>query len=143
MATKRRTPFHWARRPNTERRVHARVRGDFPVELRLTPNEPPIFMMASDIGLGGIRAVLPRYLELFSRFELALELPIADAHSDDEIQRLQASVAVVRIEPDEEMEDGTEYDVSLSFTRIDEDAKRVIATFMLQRLLYDPNAELI
>ena len=143
MATKRRTPFNWARRPNTERRVHARVRVDFPVELRLTPNEPPVFMMASDIGLGGIRAVLPRYLELFSRFELALELPIADAYSDDEIQRLQASVAVVRIEPDEEMEEGTEYDVSLSFTRIDEDAKRVIATFMLQRLLYDPNAELI
>ena len=143
MSTKRRTPFHWARRPNTERRVHARVRVNFPVELRLTPNEPPIFMMASDIGLGGIRAVLPRYLELFSRFELALELPIADAHRDDEIERLQASVAVVRIEPDEEMEDGTEYDVSLSFTRIDEDAKRVIATFMLQRLLYDPNAELI
>ena len=143
MATKRRTPFHWARRPNTERRVHARVRINFPVEVRLSPNEPPVFMMASDIGLGGIRAVLPRYLELFSRFELALELPIADEHRDEEIQRVETAVAVVRIDPDEEMEDGTEYDVSLSFTRIDEQAQRVIGTFMLQRLLYDPDAELI
>jgi c-di-GMP-binding flagellar brake protein YcgR len=100
-------------------------------------------MMASDIGLGGIRAVLPRYLELFSRFELALELPIADEHRDEEIQRVETAVAVVRIDPDEEMEDGTEYDVSLSFTRIDEQAQRVIGTFMLQRLLYDPDAELI
>ena len=53
------------------------------------------------------------------------------------------AVAVVRVEPDEEGPPDTEYDISLSFTRLNDTQQRVIAMFMLQRLLYDMEAALI
>ena len=50
---------------------------------------------------------------------------------------------MLRIEPDEEGPADTEYDMSLSFTRLGESQQRVIAMFMLQRLLYDTDATLL
>ena len=143
MAAKRRNRFNWTRRPHTERRVHARVALEFPIELALDPSRPPVRAVVTDIGLGGVRVRFDRYLELFTRFDVAMKLPISGRDEDAVLEEIAARVAVVRIEPDEEGPPDTEYDLSLSFTRLAEEQQRVIAMFMLQRLLYDEDATLI
>lgn len=143
MAARRRNRFSWIRRPNTERRVHARVALEFPIDLALDPKRPAVRAVVTDIGLGGVRIRFDRYLELFTRFDVSMQLPV---HGDDEetvLEEISSRVAVVRIEPDEEGPADTEYDMSLSFTRLGESQQRVIAMFMLQRLLYDTDATLL
>jgi len=124
--------------------VHARVALEFPIDLALDPNRPPVRAVATDIGLGGVRIRFKTYLELFTRFDVSMTLPIHGEDEDDTtLQEIASLVAVVRIEPDEEGPAETEYDISLSFTRLAEDQQRIIAMFMLQRLLYDADATLI
>ena len=143
MASKRRNPFNWTRRPHTERRVHARVAIEFPIDLALDVSRPPVPAVVTDVGLGGVRIRFGRYLELFRRFEVTLSVPL-DGYGDElRMEKLSVRVAVVRIEPDEEGPEDTEYDISLSFTRLTEPQQRIIAMFMLQRLLYDQDAELL
>ena len=64
-------------------------------------------------------------------------------HTETALEEIASRVAVVRIEPDEEGPPETEYDMSLSFTRLGESQQRIIAMFMLQRLLYDADATLL
>ncbi|MDP6944259.1 MAG: PilZ domain-containing protein [Myxococcota bacterium] len=143
MATKRRTAFNWTRRPHTERRVHARVALEFPIDLALDPRRPPVPAVVTDVGLGGVRVRFDRYLELFQRFEVTMAIPVDGDGEETTLETVTVRVAVVRIEPDEEGPPDTEYDISLSFTRVSEAQQRAIAMFMLQRLLYDQDAELL
>jgi c-di-GMP-binding flagellar brake protein YcgR len=143
MAAKRRNRFNWTRRPNTERRVHARVALEFPIDLAIDPQRPPVRAVVTDIGLGGVRVRFDRYLELFTRFDVSMQLPVNGDHDESHLEEIASRVAVVRIEPDEEGPPDTEYQLSLSFTRLVESQQRVIAMFMLQRLLYDADATLL
>ena len=143
MAAKRRKAYSWIRRPNTERRVHARVALEFPLDVALNTKTPSVPATVLDVGLGGVRVRFDRYLELFTRFNVSMHLPVSSEADDMEMETISTSVAVVRIEPDEEGPPETEYTISLAFTRLSEADQRVIAMFMLQRLLYDPDAELL
>ena len=142
MAAKRRTRFNWSRRPNTERRIHPRVTLEFPIELSLDPKRPPVSATVTNVGLGGVRIRFDRYLELFTRFEIAMEIPVNGDDDEMRLETIETRVAVVRVEPDEEGPPDTEYDMALSFSRLDEDQQRAMAIFILQRLLYEPEANL-
>ncbi|MGB0589197.1 MAG: PilZ domain-containing protein [Myxococcota bacterium] len=142
MAAKRRTSFNWTRRPHTERRLHSRVAVEFPIDMALDPKRPPVSAVVTNIGLGGVRIRFDRYLELFTRFEVSMQIPV---NGDDDVttmETIDARVAVVRVEPDEEGPPETEYDMSLSFTRLSEEQQRAVSIFMLQRLLYDADTSL-
>ncbi len=142
MAAKRRTRFNWTRRPNTERRLHPRVAIEFPIELALDPKRPTVAGVVTDVGLGGVRIRFGRYLELFSRFEVSIQIPVATNEDDLCMETITSRVAVVRVEPDEEGPPETEYDMSLAFTKLDERQQRALAIFLLQRILYDAEANL-
>lgn len=142
MAAKRRTSFNWTRRPNTERRIHSRVAVEFPIDMALDPKRPPVSGVVTNIGLGGVRIRFDRYLELFTRFEISIQIPVNGDDDQTSLETIKARVAVVRVEPDEEGPPETEYDMSLSFTRLSEAQQRAVAMFMLQRLLYDAEANL-
>jgi c-di-GMP-binding flagellar brake protein YcgR len=142
MAAKRRTSFNWTRRPNTERRLHSRVALEFPIDLALDPKRPPVSAVVTNVGLGGVRIRFDRYLELFTRFEVSMQIPVNGDDDEVTLETIAARVAVVRVEPDEEGPPETEYDMSLSFTRLSETQRRAMAIFMLQRLLYDAEAAL-
>ena len=142
MAAKRRTSFNWTRRPNTERRLHSRVALEFPIDLALAPKRPPVSAVVTNVGLGGVRIRFDRYLELFTRFEVSMQIPVNGDDDEVTLETIAARVAVVRVEPDEEGPPETEYDMSLSFTRLSETQRRAMAIFMLQRLLYDAEAAL-
>ncbi len=143
MAHYKRRQHSWTRRPHTERRCYPRVRIRFPVDLEYDPKRPPLVGQSTDIGLGGLRAVYDRYFELFSRFRVEIEVPIQDRDGEMELHTISTTVAVVRVDPDEEGPEGTEYVVSLAFTRLEPDDERAMATFLLQMLLYDPDVEMI
>lgn len=139
----KRKSHDWPRRKSTERRVHPRVRMSFPIEVMIDPEAPPVRGLTLDLGLGGIRATIDRYLELFLRLQVRMDLPITERDGDVRMETVESTVAVVRIDPDEEGVEGTEYDVALAFTRSTPEQDRVIGTFLLQSLLFDPEAELL
>lgn len=141
MGDRKSTRHHWPRRGPAERRLHPRVRVQFPIAIE-DGDSPRIKGTTRDIGLGGVRVTLSRYLELFTRLSLTMELPVTDRDGDTDLEGVSATVAVVRVEPDEEVEDCDEYDVSLAFTGVSNERDRVIGTFMLQTLLFDQEAEL-
>ena len=142
MAAKRRTSFNWTRRPHTERRLHSRVDIEFPIDLALDPKRPPVPATVTNVGLGGVRIRFDRYLELFTRFDVSMQIPVNGDDDETTLETIEAPVAVVRVEPDEEGPPETEYDMSLSFTRLDEAQQRAMAIFLLQRLLYDAETSL-
>ncbi len=135
------TLHHWPRRGPAERRLHPRVKVQFPIAID-DPDGPCVEGLTCDIGLGGVRVTLSRYLELFTRLPLTVEPPVTGREGEMSLQGVAATVAVVRIEPDEEVEDCEAYDVSLAFTGVSNERDRVIGTFMLQTLLFDQEAEL-
>ena len=143
MAAKRRNRHSWTRRPNTERRIHPRVTLEFPIELSLNPKRPPVTATVTNVGLGGVRIRFDRYLELFTRFEISMEIPVNGDDDEVTLETIETRVAVVRVEPDEEGPPDTVYDMALSFTRLTETQQRALAMFSLQRLLYDAEANLI
>jgi c-di-GMP-binding flagellar brake protein YcgR len=139
-----RRPVHnWPRRPQTERRVYPRIRLSFPVSLTVSADEPPLHGMTLDVCLSGMRATFPAYFDLFDRFEIALSLPLVDRDGDVGFHQVTTTAAIVRTEPDEEGPEGTNYEVSLAFLRLEPEHERVIGSFLLQMLLYDDAARLL
>ena len=141
MADNKQRNYNWPRRGPAERRLHPRVRISFPIMVEVE-DQPRIEGHTVDLGLGGVRAILTRYLPLFTRLSLTMELPVTGREEVMRFHPVQATVAVVRIEPDEEAEEDTEYDVSLAFTGVSDERDRIIGVFMLQTLLFDRDAEL-
>ncbi len=132
----------WPRRGPTERRIHPRVAVGFPITLNVDSNAPAVEGLTVDLSLGGIRVQLQRYIELFSRLAISMELPITGRDGEVQLERVRTTVAVVRIEPDEPGPPGTSHILSLAFTLPSPDQDRVIGTFLLQTLLFDPDSEL-
>jgi len=143
MAAARRQTHQWPRRPHTERRSSTRVTLSFPMGVGIDPKRPAVTAQVHDLGLGGVRATIDRYVELFTRFEVTLELPVVDQDGETSLHPIATTGALVRIEPDEEGEPGTEYDVAISFTRTTEEQERIIALCQLQMLLFDPNCRVL
>lgn len=143
MAAAHRHTHQWPRRPHTERRSSTRVSLSFPIRVGVDPNRPAIVAQVHDLGLGGVRATIGRYVELFTRFEVTMEFPVQDQNGETAMHPITTTGALVRIEPDEEGEPGTEYDVAISFTRITEEQERVIGLCQLQMLLFDPNCRVL
>ena len=143
MAAARRTGHQWPRQPHTERRQATRVTMSFPMDVGLDPKRPPVQVQVLDISLGGVRITLNRYAELFSRFNVALELPVMGQDDEVTMHRIETTGAPVRIEPDEEGEPGTEYEAAIAFTRLTEEQERAIAMCQLQMLLFDPDCEML
>lgn len=132
----------WPRRGATERRVHARVRVSFPISLEPDESETRFEGLATDLGLGGVRVELDRHLDLFSSLHLSMDLPVTNREGVAEMHTISAAAAVVRIEPDDASAEGP-FEASLSFSKPAPEIERVLATFMLQSLLFDPSAELV
>jgi c-di-GMP-binding flagellar brake protein YcgR len=80
---------------------------------------------------------------LFDRFELSLSVPLADRDGDVGLHEVTTSAVVVRTEPDEEGPEGTVYEVSLAFSRLEPEHERIIGSFLMQMLLYDDAATLL
>ena len=140
MSDPKKSNFTWPKRGPAERRLHPRVRVKFPILMEVE-GEPRLEGMACDIGIGGVRGTVSHYIELFTRLALTLQLPTTARDGQMNMEIVEATVAVVRIEPDEETDGQVEYDVSLAFTGVSKDRDRIIGTFMLQTLLFDQLAE--
>ena len=143
MAPARRNSHQWPRQPHTERRRSTRVTMSFPMDVGLDPKRPALQAKVLDLSLGGVRVILDRYAELFSRFDVALEVPVTDPDGEVKMHRIETTGALVRIEPDEEAEPGTEYDAAIAFTRLTEEQERAIAMCQLQMLLFDPDCNVL
>lgn len=143
MATSKRMDHSWTRRPHTERRAAPRVRASFPILLDIDDNAPPLQAMTLDLGMGGVRAEVPKYFELFTRYAIRFELPVTRRDGEIVMEPIETTVAIVRIEPDEEGPPGTVYDVGLAFSRLTEAEERTLALFQLQMLLFDADVELL
>lgn len=109
----------------------------------MSASEPAIVGEVLDVAVGGLKAVVDRYVELFTRLPVALRVPVLDRDDDPTWTTVSTTAAVVRIEPDEEGDPGTVYAVSLSFSRLSADEERALALFLLQRLQIDPESELV
>lgn len=142
-AGRRRGRFIWPRRAHTERRLYPRVTIAFPVAVTLSEGEPAQVVTGLDLGLGGLRVVLDRYLELFTRFPVELELPVEGRDGAISVTPIVANVALVRIEPDEETPACAGYEASLAFIRLTPDQERLLGLFLLQRLQHDPDTDLV
>lgn len=134
----------WPKRGPTERRLHPRVRLRFPV--RIDPggdlaSHPGI---AVDLSLGGLKVTTPQFLELFTRVDLYFSVPVTNREGELELHELDVQGSVVRVEPDEPVEGDEEgdYETSFRFIGFDAERDRLLGTFMLQALLFDPGAEL-
>jgi hypothetical protein len=132
----------WPVRPHTERRLHSRVKACFPFALDVGPSAPALHTETVSIGLGGVRITVDHYIELFTRFTAHFELPVSNREGKVVMTTIKAPVVVVDVHPDEEGPPGIPYQLSFSFSRLTEDDERVIAIFLLQTLLYDPEASL-
>lgn len=115
----------------------------FPIRIGVDPKRPAINAQVHDLGLGGVRATIQRYVELFTRFEVTLQLPVMDQDGETSLHPISTTGALVRIEPDEEGEPGTDYDVAIAFTRITEEQERIIGLCQLQMLLFDPDCRVL
>jgi hypothetical protein len=118
------------------------VRVSFPITVDDPSGGSLLEARSLDLGLGGIRAELDDYLELYTRVTLRFDLAVTRRDGTLETTPVEASAAMVRIDPGEPTA-GAKYDASFSFTRPSEDRDRNIAIFVLQMLLFDPKAELI
>lgn len=123
--------------------MHARVRVRFPVLIDPGPDAPSFNAEASNVGLGGLCVSADRALGLYQRVEVAFVVPVTGADSEVEMHPLGGVVAVVRIDPDDEPEEGEPIELGLEFSRQDPERDRVLGVFLLQTLLFDPDAELV
>lgn len=132
----------WPPRPARERRHSPRLSVSFSVLLQLDESGPPVVAEAIDISLGGLRLKCSEPLELFEQLALRVDLPSYKKDGSLELEPLEAIVVVVRRTPEEPSPEVRSYELALAFTYLPDASERAIGRFMLQRLLYDPDAEL-
>ena len=133
----------WPVRPHTERRLHNRVKTCFPFSFDVGPNAPSLKTETVSFGIGGVRVTVDHYVELFTRYTAHFQLPVSNREGKVKLTTIKAPVVVVDVQPEEEGPPGTPYHLSFSFSRLTEEDERVIAIFLLQTLLYDPEASLV
>ena len=140
---RRRTRFVWPKRAHTERRLWPRVRVRFPAHVAVSADEPELECDVLDLGVGGVKLVLDRYVELFTRMPVAFGLPIERRDGTIDTVIVRATGVVVRIEPDEPAPEVTAHETGMALTGIGHDDERALAMFLLQRLQHDPETELL
>ncbi len=134
----------WPKRGPTERRLHPRIRLSFPVRIDPGRDMASLPGIAMDLSLGGVKALTPVFLEMFTRVDLSFSVPVTNREGDLELHELDVQASVVRIVPDDPRDSGEEgdYEISFRFIGFDAERDRLLGTFMLQALLFDPGAEL-
>jgi len=131
----------WARGRSLDRRAHPRVAVAFPIGLQL--GEDKVHGVTLDLGLGGMRAQVAHGLALDLRVWVSMELPIADRERVVRTETVVTEARVVRAIPIASRQPLPEWDLGLVFEGPREARDRVLGTFLLQTLLFDPGAELV
>jgi len=134
----------WPKRLPSERRLHPRVRTGFPVNLALQGDgvAEDLPGAVADISIGGLRVNVPRFVEQGTEAGLAMTLAVTNRDGEQELHHFDAPVRIVQVAPETALADAEEYELSLQFTDHDLERERLIGVFMLQTLLFQPEAKL-
>jgi hypothetical protein len=143
VSTKRIPVRKWPRRSGGERRVHARVRVRFPVLVDPGDAGEPFHGQAQDIGLGGLAVLADRPLDLYQRVEVAFVVPVTGPEGEVALHPLSGMATLVRLEPDDPPEGAEPILLGFEFSRSEPERDRILGVFLLQTLLFDPDAELV
>jgi c-di-GMP-binding flagellar brake protein YcgR len=131
----------WARGRSQDRRVYPRVSVAFPLELRF--EDETLHGVTLDLGLGGMRATVDHAVTKGIRVRIRMELPITDRAGLVRTETLVTAARVVRAIPFGLEDTQAPWDLGLAFEGGNVDRDRVLGTFLLQTLLFDPGAELV
>jgi hypothetical protein len=98
-----------------------------------------IVAQSIDLNLGGIYCKLTKHLELFSKLQIELALPIQDATHGIVPVSVNTTAVVVRVEPEQPDPNCGDYDCALAFVGLSPEAELALARFMLQSIARSPN----
>ena len=91
----------------SERRVTPRIKAEHQVILRGEGGSGDIHVNAQsiDLNLGGIYCTLPAYMDLFTKLQIKLSLPILDSANQIVPVSVEATAVVVRMDPEKPQAD--------------------------------------
>jgi hypothetical protein len=124
-----------------ERRLTPRIKAEHKVVLKGEGTASDIHANAQsiDLNLGGIYCLLSEYMELFTKLQVELTLPIQDGENGLMPMALNTTAVVVRIDPEHKDPECKSYDCALAFVGLSTDAELVLARYMLQAIAHSPN----
>ena len=131
----------WPKQGPAERRLYPRLRTRFPVVCDPGERAGSLSCWTQDVSLGGLRFFSPQMLDVFTMVNVAFEVPLTERDGTLVMHVFHVPATVLRCEPDEPDEDVDEYDIALKFNDASEERDRVLAMFMLQMHLFDPESE--
>ena len=110
-----------------ERRQHPRVTGTLPVAI--SSGELRCQTQMQNVSVSGVYCTLDQFIAPMSKLQLRFELPIGSKNTV-----IEATGAIVRIEPSIEAAQNSRYNAAIFFTDISEHHRAVIEKFVSQRL---------
>jgi hypothetical protein len=132
----------WPKRGPAERRLYPRLKSRFPVVLDPGERSGSISCWTRNVSIGGMVLRSPTRVEAFLRVELTFDVPVTDKHNEVSIHRFQVPATVLRLEPDDPEEEVEEIAIAVKFNDQDTARDGILATFMLQMDLFDPESSL-
>jgi c-di-GMP-binding flagellar brake protein YcgR len=87
-----------------------------------------------DVNLGGIYCRINRYLPLFTKMGVVIHLPLLKSEEQSE-SPVEVEAVLVRVEPEEAIEDCTEYFCALAFLDLPENSELTLARYILQNIM--------
>lgn len=121
-----------------ERRKHPRVYVNVAVQIKEDDplsNSGFVNTQTLNLSSGGIYCPISRYLDVLTRLQITLLLPIHNKEGRSETEFIRCIAIVVRIEPEEEKPNYTEYRVGLFFSQIKDADRKKIERFVLHHSL--------
>jgi c-di-GMP-binding flagellar brake protein YcgR len=122
-----------------ERRRSPRVKATHDVVLNQQDADEadaiPFSAKSVDLNLGGIYCMLGRYVPLFSKMSITLNLPVSNDDSTSHVYECGLEGVVVRIEPEEPDDSVDEYHCALAFVNTDEEVELLLAKYLLQTMV--------
>ncbi|MFT7626108.1 MAG: c-di-GMP-binding flagellar brake protein YcgR [Myxococcota bacterium] len=123
-----------------ERRRSPRVKATHDVVLNQQDGDEadaiPFSAKSVDLNLGGIYCTLGRYVPLFSKMSITLNLPVSNNDdSTTHVYECGLEGVVVRIEPEEPDDSVDEYHCALAFVNTDEEVELLLAKYLLQTMV--------
>ena len=124
-----------------ERRLTPRIKAEHQIILKGEGGSDDIHVNAQsiDLNLGGVYCTLSEYIELFTKLQVELSLPILDGANGIVPVALAATAVVVRMDPEQPTPGCTSYDCALAFVGLSADAELTLARYMLQAIAHSPN----
>ncbi len=121
-----------------ERRRSPRVKAEHDLVLNQQIDDGdaiPFSAKSVDLNLGGIYCTLGKYVPLFSKMSITLNLPVTDDDGVTHVYECGLEGVVVRIEPEEPTDNVDEYHCALAFVNTDEDVELLLAKYLLQTMV--------